>query len=98
MTVLTRSQSRNLYNHSKSTIGIKKDNKEEECNLEIITYWREEQIEEAIEVVEIISPTQNMRLNIELEVNIDFDESSKEWRKNKRCIGNGQFKYIKIKR
>ena len=30
----------------------------------------------------------------ELEVNIDFDESSTAWRKNKRSIGNGEFRYI----
>ena len=29
-----------------------------------------------------------------LEVNIDFDEAIKEWRSNKRSIGNGQYKYI----
>jgi uncharacterized protein involved in outer membrane biogenesis len=44
----------------------------------------------------IILNQENVKtINIELEVNIDFDESSKEWRKNKHCIGNGQFKYIK---
>lgn len=36
-----------------------------------------------------------INVSIELEVNIDFDDSSREWRKNKRSIGNGQFKYIK---
>jgi len=29
-----------------------------------------------------------------LEVNIDFDEAIREWRSNKRSIGNGQYKYI----
>ena len=29
-----------------------------------------------------------------LEVNIDFDESIKEWRSNKKSIGNGQCKYL----
>ena len=29
----------------------------------------------------------------ELNVNIDFDLSKKEWRKNKKEIGNGMFKY-----
>ena len=29
-----------------------------------------------------------------LEVNIDFDEAIKEWRSNKKSIGNGSYKYI----
>ena len=28
-------------------------------------------------------------------VNIDFDNASNEWRKNKISLGNGMFKYIK---
>jgi hypothetical protein len=28
------------------------------------------------------------------EVNIDFDEASREWKKNKKSIGNGEYKYI----
>ena len=28
-----------------------------------------------------------------LEVNIDFDDAITEWRKNKKSIGNGQYKY-----
>ena len=28
-----------------------------------------------------------------LKVDINFDEASKEWRKNKINLGNGQFKY-----
>ena len=28
-------------------------------------------------------------------VDIDFDEASREWRANKRALGNGEFKYIK---
>ena len=28
------------------------------------------------------------------EVNIDFDDASKEWHKNKKAIGNSQYKYI----
>jgi hypothetical protein len=28
-------------------------------------------------------------------VDIEFDEASREWRANKRAIGNGEFKYIK---
>ena len=31
------------------------------------------------------------------EVDIDFDEASREWRSNKKSIGNGQFKYKKWK-
>jgi len=34
-------------------------------------------------------PTQNI-----LEVNIDFDDAIREWRSNKKSIGNGQYKYI----
>jgi hypothetical protein len=30
----------------------------------------------------------------EFEVNIDFDDASKEWHKNKKSIGNSQYKYI----
>ena len=30
----------------------------------------------------------------EFRVNIDFDEASTEWRKNKKSIGNSQYKYI----
>ena len=30
----------------------------------------------------------------ELEVNIDFDEASKEWHANKKSIGNSHYKYI----
>jgi len=30
----------------------------------------------------------------QLEVNIDFDDASKEWHKNKKAIGNSQYKYI----
>jgi len=29
-----------------------------------------------------------------LEVDIDFDEAIKEWRTNKKSIGNGHYKYI----
>ena len=29
-----------------------------------------------------------------LEVNIDFDDASNEWHKNKKSIGNGHYKYI----
>ena len=28
-------------------------------------------------------------------VDIDFDEASREWRANKRVLGNSEFKYIK---
>ena len=30
----------------------------------------------------------------EFNINIDFDEASAEWRKNKKSIGNSQYKYI----
>ena len=29
------------------------------------------------------------------EVVIDFDYASREWRKNKKCVGNGSFVYMK---
>jgi hypothetical protein len=29
-----------------------------------------------------------------LEVDIDFDEAIKEWRSNKKSVGNGQYKYL----
>lgn len=28
------------------------------------------------------------------QVNIDFDEASESWRKNKKSVGNGCYKYI----
>jgi hypothetical protein len=34
------------------------------------------------------------KINSELLVNIDFDDASKEWHKNKKAIGNSQYKYI----
>lgn len=37
--------------------------------------------------------TRSQTSNAQYEVNIDFDESSIEWRKNKKYIGNGEFKY-----
>ena len=30
----------------------------------------------------------------QFEVNIDFDDAIKEWRSNKKSIGNGCYKYI----
>ena len=38
-------------------------------------------------------PKEEMSKNT-LEVNIDFDEAIKEWRSNKKSIGNGHYKYI----
>jgi hypothetical protein len=35
-----------------------------------------------------------VQLTNQLEVNIDFDDASKEWHKNKKSIGNSQYKYI----
>ena len=43
------------------------------------------------------SQTKKMNLIITkdlYEVNINFDEASVSWRANKKCIGNGQYKYI----
>jgi len=37
---------------------------------------------------------QNNQNYTELEVNIDFDRASKEWRKNKIMLKNGMFTYI----
>lgn len=33
---------------------------------------------------------------IEYEVNIDFDEASAAWKANKKSLGNGCYKYIRI--
>ena len=38
---------------------------------------------------------QNNQNYTELEVNIDFDNASKEWRKNKIQLNDGMFLYIK---
>jgi hypothetical protein len=35
-----------------------------------------------------------LKLTNEIEVNIDFDDASSEWHKNKKSIGNSQYKYI----
>ena len=32
------------------------------------------------------------------DVNINFDEASNLWRSNKKCIGNGSYKYICIQK
>lgn len=40
---------------------------------------------------------QDSIVDIQLEVNIDFEDSSLQWRKNKRYIGNGAFKYLNEK-
>lgn len=36
----------------------------------------------------------NMNTFKELEVNIDFDEAIREWKANKKPMGNSQYKYI----
>ena len=41
-----------------------------------------------------IDNTNKNNNNIELKIDIDFDESSREWRKNKKNIGNCHFEYI----
>ena len=33
------------------------------------------------------------RSKVDKEVNIDFDSASREWRKNKRSVGNGSYVY-----
>ena len=38
--------------------------------------------------------SQTKKEHILYEVNIDFDEASREWKKNKKSIGNGEYKYI----
>ena len=40
------------------------------------------------------SKTKENKVMPELLVNIDFDDASKEWHKNKKAIGNSQYKYI----
>ena len=42
----------------------------------------------------IINNNMNMNTFKELEVNIDFDEASREWKANKKPMGNSQYKYI----
>ena len=37
--------------------------------------------------------TRSMSNNMKCEFNFDFDDSSREWRKNKINIGNGSFSY-----
>lgn len=37
--------------------------------------------------------TRSMSNNMKYEFNFDFDDSSREWRKNKINIGNGSFSY-----
>ena len=38
-------------------------------------------------------PVNDRKILGELEVNIDFDDASREWRKNKRRMGNGTYSY-----
>jgi|688.fasta_scaffold853301_2 hypothetical protein len=40
------------------------------------------------------SQTRNYKISQIYEVNIDFNEASKLWKKNKINIGNGFYKYI----
>ncbi len=40
------------------------------------------------------SPQPDSRSPQESDANIDFDEASFQWRRNKRSIGNGEFTYI----
>ena len=47
------------------------------------------------------SQTKKMNLNINTDlykVEINFDEAIESWRANKKCIGNGQYKYICIQK
>jgi len=39
-----------------------------------------------------------MKTRSQTKVNINFDESSKAWKSNKKSIGNGCYKYICIKK
>ena len=41
-------------------------------------------------------PEQPQIQRIEYEVNIDFDEASAAWKANKKSLGNGCYKYIKM--
>lgn len=82
MTIYTRSQKQNHLKNEEMKKIVKM--KEEIDKID--------KTEKQIDNVEEESFT-----NIELEVSIDFDEASREWRKNKKNIGNGQFKYLKWK-
>lgn len=47
------------------------------------------------------SQTKKMNLNVNkvlYTVEINFDEASEAWRSNKKCIGNGHYKYICIQK
>ena len=46
-----------------------------------------------IPVIKVIIAEPNI-MHRELEVNIDFDEASKEWHANKKSIGNSHYKYV----
>lgn len=35
-----------------------------------------------------------LKFRVLYEVNIDFDEASSAWAKNKKSIGNGHYKYV----
>jgi hypothetical protein len=41
-------------------------------------------------------PVQPQIQRIKYEVNIDFDEASAAWKANKKSLGNGCYKYIRM--
>jgi hypothetical protein len=45
-------------------------------------------------ILEIEKATENIKPVVLYNVEINFDEASEAWRSNKKCIGNGHYKYI----
>ena len=52
------------------------------------------QIKRNAKVESIQNPNPNPKVKQLYKVNIDFDEASREWRANKKSIGNSHYKYI----
>ena len=48
-------------------------------------------------VIKLVNKLVNETIQL-YEVDIDFDDASEAWRANKKSIGNGQYKYIRVKK
>jgi hypothetical protein len=60
-----------------------------------------EPVKEHVKVKESVKEPVNKHVKEPLqlyEVDIDFDDASEAWRANKKSIGNGQYKYIRVKK
>ena len=58
-----------------------------------------ESIKERVKVKESVKEPVIIKTPAQLyEVDIDFDDASEAWRANKKSIGNGQYKYIRVKK